>query len=94
MLASNKTFKHIKNILRILFISEHDSYVLISIFGLDNCLFVCENKTKVQIHHDIVNKDIFNPNYHTESNKSLTKIARRYFFLSRLAIYNNNLLNK
>ena len=51
--ASNETFKHIKNISRILFISEHDSYVLISMFGLDNCLFVCENKTKVQIHHDV-----------------------------------------
>ena len=40
------TFKHIKNILRVLFISEHDSYVLISIFGLANCLFICENEDK------------------------------------------------
>ena len=75
--ATNETFKHIKNILRILFISEHDFYVLISIFFLAHCLFVYENKTKVQIHHNIVNKDIFNQKYHTERNNSLTKIARR-----------------
>ena len=42
--ASNETFKHIKNVLRILFISRHDFYVLISILGLANCLFVYENK--------------------------------------------------
>ena len=68
--------------LRVVFISEHDFYVeavLISTFVLANNLFVCENKTKVQIHHDIVNKYIFNPKYHTERNVSLTKTARLTF---------------
>ena len=65
-----------KNILRVLFISEHDSYVLISIFGLANCLFPCGNKTKVQIHHEVVNKDICQSNYYTESTNVWAKLAR------------------
>jgi hypothetical protein len=70
-----------KNILRVLFISEHDSYVLISIFGLANCLFVCGNKTKVQIHHEVVNKLSY------REYKFLGKNSKEIFFFFLIDIF-------
>ena len=85
--ASNETFKHKKNILRVLFISEHDSYVLISIFGLANCIFVCEKKTKVQIHHEVVNKDICQSKSSYREYKCLVKNSKEIFFFFLIDIF-------
>jgi hypothetical protein len=70
-----------KNILRVLFISEHDSYFLISIFGLADYIFVCENKTKVQIHHEVVNKLSY------REYKFLGKNSKEIFFFFLIDIF-------
>ena len=85
--ASNETFKHKKNILRVLFISKHDSYVLISIFGLANCLFVYGYITKVQIHHKFVNRHLSIKIISYRESKFWGKNSKEIFFFFLIDIF-------